>query len=173
MKRLASLIVLAAALSASGLAQNPAPPGGPEFFRLDFNLKETDGGKVVNTRAYQMMVRAEDPGTSSIRSGGRVPVAGDKGFTYVDVGVNLDVKRLVPSRSSRDEATMDIVAEVSGTLELGEPKASPAALPPTVRQTRFNSTVLVPLRKPTVLFSSEDPTTRRQLQLEVTATPIR
>jgi hypothetical protein len=32
--------------------------------------------------------------------------------------------------------------------------------------------VIVPLKKPTVIFSSDDLTTKHQMQLELTATPI-
>jgi hypothetical protein len=156
-------------LIASALDRQTTPPAPlvQEFYRLDFALKELEAGKVVSVRNYQMMTRSDDPATSSIRSGGRVPVGGEKGFTYIDVGVNLDVKRL--SRV-REEAMFDIIAEVSGAVD-GE-KASLAS-PPTVRQTRWNSFVLIPLRKPSVVFSSDDPASKRQLQLEVTVTPLR
>jgi hypothetical protein len=43
---------------------------------------------------------------------------------------------------------------------------------PTIRQNRWVSTVAVPLKKPTVIFSSDDLTSKRQMQLELTATPI-
>jgi hypothetical protein len=42
-----------------------------------------------------------------------------------------------------------------------------------VRQAKWSSIVLIPIRKgPTVIFSSDDPASKRQLQLEVTATPL-
>ena len=49
----------------------------------------------------------------------------------------------------------------------------PADGPPMIRQTKWSSSVLVPLRKPTVVFSLDDPTTKGQMQLEMTATPIK
>ncbi|HSB15461.1 MAG TPA: hypothetical protein VLE22_13460, partial [Bryobacteraceae bacterium] len=52
---------------------------------------------------------------------------------------------------------------------------SDAAAPmvaPTIRQNRWSSLTIVPLKKPTLIFSSDDPTTKRQMQLELTATPI-
>jgi hypothetical protein len=156
-----------ATLMLAGLAygQNPVP--SDDFYKLDFSLKEMEAGKLVNTRSYQMTVRGNDNAMSSIRSGGRVPVPQEKGFTYIDVGTNLDVRRIT---KLQDQVIMDVIAEISGALEGSDGKA--AATPPTVRQTRWNSQVLLPLKKPTVLFSSDDPTSRRQLQLEVTVTPI-
>ena len=43
---------------------------------------------------------------------------------------------------------------------------------PMIRQNRWTSNVVVPLKKPTVIFSSDDLTTKHQMQLELTATPI-
>ena len=173
MKRLNAAFLLAAtvALSASALAQDAnAPSGSPEYFRLDFALKETEGGKLVNSRAYQMMVRTNETNMSSIRSGGRVPVSsGEKSVTYIDVGVNIDVRRV--NHSVKDELNFEVTSEVSGTIDPPSPQ-TPFVGPPVIRQSRWNSIVAVPLRKPTVVFSSDDPTSKRQLQLEITATPI-
>jgi hypothetical protein len=61
---------------------------------------------------------------------------------------------------------------VSADLSTVQPSEAPNT-PPIIRQNRWGSHVLVPLKKPTVIFSSDDLTTKRQMQLEVTATPIR
>jgi hypothetical protein len=163
------VLAVAATLALAGSMHGQTPATNDDFIRLDFSLKEMEAGKLVNTRTYQMMARINDPGISSIRSGGRVPVMGEKGFTYIDVGTNLDVRRV--SRL-KDDVVLELTAEVSGAMEIGEGKPVPAN-PPSVRQTRWNSSVLIPLRKPVVVFSSDDPASRRQLQLEVTATPMR
>jgi hypothetical protein len=99
---------------------------------------------------------------SSIRSGDKVPVPGGAGGAtiYIDVGVNLDVRRI---HRTNDELTLDIVAEVSS--------ADPGSN--VIRQAKWNSSVLIPVRKPVVIFSSDGPTARHQMQLEITATPLR
>ena len=139
-----------------------------EFYRLDFTLKELEGGKIVNSRNYQMMVKADENSnfTSSIRSGGKVPFGGN----YIDVGVNIDVKRV--AHITKDELALDVVSEVSGSVEPGDGQVRQSG-PPIVRQSRWNSTVLVTLRKPQTIFSSDDATSKRVMQLELTATPIR
>jgi hypothetical protein len=38
---------------------------------------------------------------------------------------------------------------------------------------KWNAPVIVPLRKATVIFASDDPSSKRQMQLELTATPIK
>jgi hypothetical protein len=41
-----------------------------------------------------------------------------------------------------------------------------------IRQTKWSSNVIVPIGKPTVIFSSDDATTKGQMQLELTATAM-
>lgn len=147
----------------------------PKFYKLDFTVKEVEGGKVLNARTYSVMVSAErDGGATSclIRTGSKVPtVTGGSGvnsqFTYIDVGVNIDCRggvKEVPGGLS-----LGVNADISSALQ--EPATS-ANLPPIIRQNRWSSNVLVPLKKPTVIFSSDDVASKHQMQLELTATPI-
>lgn len=150
MKKMVTAAFATLVLAGLAYGQNPAP--GDEFYKLDFSIREMDAGKLVNTRSYQMMARANDNAMSSIRAGGRVPVAQEKGFTYIDVGTNIDVHRVT---RLQEQVVLYVVAEISGAMELPDGK-TPAS--PTVRQTRWNSSVLVPFKKPVVVFSSDDPT---------------
>ena len=161
----AAAFLCTATSAQSDTSKPPAP--SPEYFRFDFSLKELENGKLVNTRSYQMMVRTADS-VSSIRSGGRVPVTNDKGFQYVDVGVNIDVRHV---NHVREELACELTADVTGSVESGGDQPRPSN-PPVIRQARWNASVLIAIRKPTVVFMSDDPTSKRQLQLEVTATPI-
>jgi len=88
-------------------------------------------------------------------------------FQYMDVGVNIDgnsVQRL------HNRLTLNVGADLS-TVASPQDKESP--LGPQIRQNRWNSPVIVPIGKPTVLFSSDDLSSTRTLQLEVTATPVK
>jgi hypothetical protein len=58
------------------------------------------------------------------------------------------------------------LADISGV-------ADPASTPPVIRSTRWSADVIVPFRKATMLFSSDDAMSKRQLQMELTATPIK
>ncbi len=65
-----------------------------------------------------------------------------------------------------------VAAEVTSV-----PSETAAAAPATaalhvIRQNRWSSSVIVPLKKPTLIFSSDDPASKRQMQLELTATPL-
>lgn len=143
-----------------------------KFYKLDFVVREMEGGKVLNTRAYSMIT--SDKGIndhSEIRTGSKVPYstnADGSQYTFLDVGVSFDCYHIV---EMRDTMSLVLVADISSVVQ--EP-ASPSApmRPPVVRQNKWNSGVIVPLKKPTVVFSSDDLTTKRQMQVELTATPI-
>src|SRR5262245_38725627 len=87
-----SLVVfsLAAALPCFAQEERPAQP---PFYKIDIVVKELDGGKAVNSRAYSSLVSQTERG--SIRTGNRVPVStapNTTSFQYFDVGINLDFK---------------------------------------------------------------------------------
>ncbi len=139
-----------------------------KFYHLDFVVKEVDGGKVINSRSYSTMIST---GTQNflgeIRTGNKVPYHSDKGSEYLDVGVSIDCQS---ARELENQLELHVSTEVSN-LAPGQ-TASSGPLP-LLRQNRWRSDVLIPLRKPTVIFSSDDPTSTHKMQVEVTATPIR
>jgi hypothetical protein len=167
-KKLAVLCVAVFSVAAPALAQSDAPkPSGSPFYRLDFVIKEMEGSKAVKTHNYQMMA-ALIGGTSSIRSGARVPVVTDgKSTTYIDVGMSIDVHHLL---ATKDGLEFDIVAEASGTLDGGT--AQPLSKQPMIYQTKWNSRIQLQPGQSATVFSSDDPSSKHQLQLEITATPI-
>ena len=150
-------------LAGTCFAQNP---DAAKFYKLDFVVKEVEGAKVLNARSHSMIVstdKSAQPG--SIRSGSKVPYATSVGqFNYAEVGVNIDCRSV---QELPGELSMIITADISSTAQ------EQATSNPVIRQNRWNSTVLIPVRKPTVVFSSDDLTTKRQMQLEVTATPLK
>src|SRR5437016_674140 len=88
-----SLLIVSLATAIPLIAQEPA------FYRLDFVVKEVEGGKAVNSRTYTSMVAVGSNG--SIRTGGRTPVPTGTGggltntqYTFYDTGVNIDFKDL-------------------------------------------------------------------------------
>lgn len=166
----AALMALFAAESCLGQSEGakPAETPPPKYFHLDFVVKELESGKVVNSRAYSTTISS--PGIQSvIRSGSKVPVeTGTKsGVTYIDVGVNIDC---ISAKEVQNGLALNVTADVSTIASDTAPAT--ASRPPIIRQNKWNGNVLVPLRKATTLFSSDDVTTKRQMQLELTATPI-
>jgi hypothetical protein len=166
--RRCTLYLLASVLVAGICLAEDAVPA--KFYKLDFVVKEVEAGKVLNTRSYSATVSASADHNCRIRTGNRVPVptvsASPSTYTYLDVGVNIDCFHM---KESQGELSLDIQADISSLMQ---ETASPPSLPPIVRQNKWGSTVIVPLKKPTVVFSSDDVTGKRQMQLELTATPI-
>ncbi|MCU1262694.1 MAG: hypothetical protein JWO80_5579 [Bryobacterales bacterium] len=177
------LTKIALALIAAGacFAQNPAPPApSPEarkFFRLEFSVKELEANKVINSRKYFMTIltgaNRSGGGASSIRSGNKVPVRSGSStspltstqFTYVDIGVNIDC-----GDANIVDGGLSLVVTSDITNSIASPE--PNMFAPIIRTNKWSSSVIVPLRKATVVFSSDDPATNHQMQLELTATPI-
>jgi hypothetical protein len=154
----------------SGFAQNQDATKTLEsqkFYKLEFVVKEVEGVKVLNARTYSTMASADvkNPSQTSIRAGGKVSYTDSKGFQYFDIGVNIDCRSI---REVEHGLALFMSADISS---VPSDPAAPAAAP-TVRQNKWTSVVIVPLKKPTLLFSSDDPLSKRQMQLELTATPI-
>jgi hypothetical protein len=138
----------------------------PKFYKLDFVVKEIESGRVVTSRAYSMLVATDS--TGSLRAGSKVPMrtSGDGSpVSFIDVGTNFDCKAI--KESPQHDLSLFLTAEISSTVH-------DAAKPDyfVVRQNKWSSTIIVPVKKATVIFSSDDATAKAQVQLELTATPI-
>lgn len=159
------LPVLALAFAGAALAQ----PEPARFYKLDYVVKEVEGGKVVNSRAFSTMLALQTPGrdtpSASIRAGGRVPVVSGTNTQFYELGVNIDSRDL---RDLQGDLSVSVNADIS---TIGQENAT--ANIPVVRQNRWSGTVMVAPKKSTVIFASDDLSSKRQLQLELTATPIK
>jgi hypothetical protein len=167
-------------------AQNPsgtAAAAPQHFYRLHFAVAELDGsGKVTNTRSYEEIATTggtQPLGDQQIKTGSRVPIAtgsyagngnpanlASTQFQYIDLGVNLDVRdtsergEMLGFRLKAEISSIARQTEVAGTGE------------PVIRQNVWDSIVLVPIGKPTVVFSSDDLDSKGKMQVEVTATRV-
>jgi len=161
------ILLLAFTLAATCLAQNTEPT----FFKLDFVVKEVDAGKVLNSRSYSLIASTDRQFAPSIRTGSKIPsVAGPNGqYTYLEVGVNIDCRYL---KQMEQSLALQVTADVS-SLTQEVPSPSQTNDHPIIRQNKWSSEVVVPLRKPFLIFSSDDNTTKHQMQLQITATPMK
>jgi hypothetical protein len=166
-------------------SQGPATPASPQhFYRLHFAVAELDGaGKVINTRTYEETVATTGAGHSvgdqQIKTGSRVPIAtgsyaasGDPAklantqFQYIDLGVNLDVREATEHGEMLGFRLKAEVSSVARQTEIG------GVGEPVIRQNVWDSTVLISIGKPTVVFSSDDLDSKGKMQVEVTATKV-
>jgi hypothetical protein len=170
-KRFGAAFVIAALLAGSCLAQSEkAKDEQQKFYHLDFVVKEVNCGKIINSRSYSTMISTGHSG-DQIRVGNKVPRqtgSPSNPYEYIDVGVSIDCRS---ARELDNQLALVVIAEVSN-VALGQ-TAGTGLLPPLLRQNKWSSDVILPLRKPTVIFSSDDPTSTHKMQVELTATPIR
>jgi len=142
--------------------------GQAKFYKFEFVIKEVEGTKVLNSRTYSMVTSVGDRDRSNIRVGSKVPFASKQGTTtevqQINVGVGIDVHAV---KEIENRLSFSIGVDVSAVAEDGPSQASPI-----IRQNTWNSTVTVPLKKPTVVFTSDTADAKRQMQVEVTAIPF-
>ncbi|HZU28064.1 MAG TPA: hypothetical protein VFA04_21215 [Bryobacteraceae bacterium] len=158
--------LLFATLAVSAIAQDAAPA---KFYKLDFVVREVEGGHVLNARQYStVVITGEKTPTAVIQTGSKVPFqSSPSSIQYADVGVNIDCDRVLEQGS---DLSLSVSADISSVPESISGSITAA---PVVRQNKWRSNVLVPIRKPSVVFTADDTSSRRQMQLEVTATPMR
>jgi hypothetical protein len=171
-------------LPVAGRAQNApesTPPPAPQhFYHLQFAVEELDAnGKVTNTRTYDETISTGSGPDQQIKTGSRVPIAtgsyGSSGtpanlantqFQYIDLGVDLDVRNASEQGEKitfRLKAGITSIARQTEIAGIGEP---------VIRENTWDSTLTVPVGKPTVVYSSDDLDSKGKMQVEVTATKV-
>ncbi len=194
-KILCSLLLFIPAFALSTAAQDtakppetakaPEPPG--HYYHLEFVIQELGSdGKPTNSRTYSTIVSTDrSEHTSAIRTGSRIPIItgalhGTSGdgklefqYQYLDVGVNIDTQNV---HEIGNQLAVYLKAEISS---LAAPaSAAPAtgselANDPVIRQNSWFAPVVIPIGKPTVVFSSDALESKGGMQLVVTVTPVK
>lgn len=173
------LPALARAQDADKPAESAKTADAPlNYYHLVFLVQELDtAGKPVNSRAYTSSVSTDRHFSGQIRTGSRIPIAtgtyssGDPKavvntqFQYIDVGVNFDIAHVVEAGR---QIAIDLSTEISSVADAKDPNLRQ----PVIRQNRWHAPVLIPLGKPTVVFSSDLLDSKGSLQVTVTATPL-
>jgi len=131
-----------------------------KFFKLDFTTKELDGNKTISSHTYSVRAGADKGGSASIRTGSRVPYNN----AYIDAGINFDIHNF---SEAGGEVSLDVVADISSFVENPERPQLPV-----IRQNKWVSKVSAKIGKPTMIFSSDDLSSKHQIIVEFTATPI-
>lgn len=178
--KLVLLLLLTGIAAATANAQSPSSPTPLKHYKVDFVVKEADStGRVINSRSYSTILATtnqNDP--NQIRSGNRVPIRVTSGenaesgkgkdtIAYIDVGVNIDCRYV---QEIDQKLAMKIKAEIS-SIPAGADLNS--GLDPVIRQFQWNADVLIAPGMPTTIFSSDDVNSKAEMQIEVTATPIK
>ena len=157
-----------------------APETPVHFYHLDLVVKEIgENGKPSNSRTFSITVSTARGESVSIRAGSRVPIATGSysgagapvniQFRYQDLGVNFDVREV---RDTGNRLAMFLQSDISGlgsSVPLGGPRGIEE---PVMRQNKWSSPVLLPIGKPTVVFTSDDVDSKGSMEVVATATPL-
>src|SRR5215470_5858633 len=77
------------------------------FYKLDFVVRELEGGKSISTRNYTLMTKSGD--WQQLRVGTRVPITvEDKKIQYQDIGLSVDCRILEGARNTSLVAKAEI-----------------------------------------------------------------
>lgn len=147
-------------------------PQEERSLQLTFTVQELDGnGKILNSRRFDTMVLANSPkgaGMSSIRAGAKVPVqtGGAGSFTYMEIGANFDVNRARIVKGNR--LAMGVSSEISSFDATAGSESQPRA----VHQNRWQGDVEIPIGGHKVIFSSDDLSSKKVMQIDLAVTPV-
>jgi hypothetical protein len=145
-------------------AKAPEPP--VHYYHFEFVIQEVGAdGKPTNSRSYSTIVctdRNEQFG--AVRTGLRVPIItgarpGATGnddleiqYQYLDVGVNIDTRNV---HEIGRQLAVQLKAEVSSLADSAPSFVSKLPNDPVIRQNMWQASVIIPVGKPTVVFSSD------------------
>ncbi|HEX6495428.1 MAG TPA: hypothetical protein VF018_08095 [Acidobacteriaceae bacterium] len=184
---LSAILLVPALFCAQGTAQdtqgNPEASSqqtGPHLKLVYRTLQIGADGKTLSSHSYSIIVFANSghASPSKIRSNDRVPIpSGYSGgnsqvvtqYQYQDVGTNIDTSG---AKLSGNQLT--VYLSVSMT-EVAKNDVAPekAISAPVVRQLSWQSDVIVTVGRPTIVFTSDNPSDTGKTELELTATEIK
>jgi hypothetical protein len=147
----------------------PKPPKPePRPYQLTVTVKESNSGKPVLEKNYDLTVIADDNRFSrqNLRDGDRIPYQSEKGQQYEDVGTNIDATDAL----RRGEA-LAVKLQVTSTVLVPTPNYLPGNLPQISQWSVGVVAVLLP-NKPTVVYSAVDGVSGHKVEIQATAQPL-
>jgi len=160
-RQLAAVLLLTVALAAQERQPPPPPPppAGQTIYRLEYTVTEMEGTKKLQARNYSLQVI--DRSDARMRVGNKIPIpTGTEQVQYMDVGVNIDSRPV----------TIDAhTVRVRTNIEVSALASTDNARRPILRN--FNNMVetILPLDKPVLLSSQDEPGTSTTFQVTVVA----
>ena len=134
-------------------------------YRIEFNVREIENGKRLNSRNY--MIVAQDGDWGRIRVGDKVPYqVSDNSYQHSDVRMNIDCR----PHERGDSLVLDTSVDFSSMAP--PPEAAPRT-PPVFRNQRTEASPVVTPGKPTLIASLDDVSSNRRYEIEVTATKVK
>jgi len=148
------------------------------YYHLDLAVQEVgENGKPVNSRTYSCMVSTARGERDSVRVGSRVPIATGSSsngaeavntqFQYQDLGVDFDVNEV---HEVAGKLAMNLGAEIHSLGPITHIGGPNGPVEPASQHNRWQTPVLIPIGKATVVFTSDDIDSKGGMQVVATAT---
>ena len=134
-----------------------------DFYRVEYAIYELDHGKRTNARNF--MLKAEEGSRSSFRVGNRVPIPSPSGsgFTFENVGVNIDSWVKVGDTGVSLHSRININS-------MADSETANHPTPPVFRSFELEDDSLVDPAKSTLIGGIDDAASNRRYEIEVTVT---
>ncbi len=169
------IVAVALLLTAAGFAQseqkaaspdtNKASADSADTYRIEVTIREMQDGKPISSRNYSTLIRdGRYIAPRTIRVGSRLPVGTP--VNYLDVGTNLTLR----AWKLEGQLILSMALEVSSIAPVDPSSSVKLADSPVLRQFRTDQEAAIPMGKPTLLNSIDDPSSNHKFQIEVTAT---
>ena len=159
-------------------AKESPKPADRQFkaFRLDLSINEIADGKKINSRHYSMNVTAKNGNNyEQLKIGSRVPVQSDGKLDYLEIGTAISVElgsQLIDLTGTEGKewgpTTLNINAELTSFADQDSGKGEPRL----IRQVHLAGTSPLITDKPILVASADDPDSKHEFQLVVTATKL-
>ncbi len=172
--RMFILVTVVIYLAAVAAAQQEKPAEQPaaaptSTYRVQYTISELADGKRINSRSYETLMQEPAGGAvqwSQIRMGNRVPVPGDKGPHYLDIGISID------SGLQREGGQLLMRTRIDLSSLAPEQGNTPGAMP-VLRSIRFNSDNLVSTGQKVLVSSGDDVNTNHRFEVEALLTRVK
>jgi hypothetical protein len=134
-------------------------------YRVEFNVREIENGKRLNSRSYMMM--AEDGNWGRIRVETCVPYEkSEKQYDCRNVGLSIDCR----PREREGKVALDINM---GFSSVAPPAEGAPTFNPAFRTDSTEVHTVVEQGKPTVVATFDEVSANRRTEIEVTATKVK
>ena len=141
-------------------------PSPVHSYRLDFSINELEDGKKVNSRQYSLNVNTGLGFNGRVQAGTRVPTPkGDGSILYLDVTTSITVNQVTERENGLG---LGFICDVQSPAAPGGGSAAPV-----LRTLNMNGAAILTIGKAAVVGVADDPNSKRQFQLEVTATQLK
>jgi hypothetical protein len=143
-----------------------APKPEPRPYQLTISVKESNSGKPVLEKIYELTVIADDNRYSrqNLRDGDRIPYQSEKGQQYEDVGTNIDA-----TDALRRGETLAVNLHLTSSALVPTPNYNPGGNLPQISQWSVGVVAVLLPNKPTIVYSTTDGISGHKVEIQATA----